>query len=184
MWPQWKLQNLIKDAWIRIWSGEQVFYTTWFDIMYYRIDCDPDIFAVILNWLRYGQVFLWTWLLASRTCWELHTVLTSYGKVYRFFSRQIWPRMQCVWWLNTLGWPLLWKYLTHHPPLLVFNHVHIFLISFPLMSEAGKQILSNTLYLKSFEQENQRQPVIFDPLPEFIPCWNVFGQFQIHTCQV
>jgi len=24
----------------------------------YRIDCDPDIFAVILNWLRHGQVLL------------------------------------------------------------------------------------------------------------------------------
>jgi len=24
----------------------------------YRLDCDPDIFTVILNWLRYGQVLL------------------------------------------------------------------------------------------------------------------------------
>jgi len=25
---------------------------------HYRIDCDPEIFSVILNWLRYGQVLL------------------------------------------------------------------------------------------------------------------------------
>ena len=32
---------------------------------HYRIDCDPEIFSVILNWLRYGQVELLPLLLGN-----------------------------------------------------------------------------------------------------------------------
>ena len=114
-----------------------------------------------------------------------HSVTSYFGKhLFRFSSPRIWPRMQCVWWLNTLGLLHLWKCSSHHPHLPVFNHVHTFLTFYHLMSEAGELILLDTVCLKSFDQEDQRQSVIFDPLPQFLPRWNVLRQFSIHPSQV
>ena len=114
-----------------------------------------------------------------------HSVTSYYGKhLFRFSSPRIWPRRPCVSLLNTLGLLHLWKCSSHHPHLPVFNLVHTFLTFYPLMSEAGEQHLLDTVFLKSCDQEDQRQSVIFDPLPQFLPRWNVLRQFSIYPSQV